>query len=95
MLHHVEHSGKAHTQISGGRGCASPGGGANVATLHQHIEFTLTEQRCNDLRASRGITGSDLTSSRNRGLSGMKTTPTRAARAGRRHARMNNLQLCI
>lgn len=37
----------------------------------------------------------DLTSSRNRGLSGMKMSPTSAARAGNRHTNMNNLQLCI
>lgn len=36
-----------------------------------------------------------LTSRRNRGLSGMKTSPTSAARAGNRHTNMNNLQLCI
>lgn len=37
----------------------------------------------------------DLTSSRKRGLSGMKMIPTSAARAGKRHTKINNLQLCI
>ena len=37
----------------------------------------------------------DLTSRRKRGLSGMKMTPTSAASAGKRHTRINNLQLCI
>lgn len=36
-----------------------------------------------------------LTSRRNLGLSGMNTSPTSAASAGKRHTRMNNLQLCI
>lgn len=34
-----------------------------------------------------------LTSRRKRGLSGMKMTPTSAARAGKRHTRMKSLQL--
>lgn len=37
----------------------------------------------------------DLTSRRKRGLSGMKMTPTSAASAGKRHTRMNILQLWI
>lgn len=37
----------------------------------------------------------DLTSRRKRGLSGMKMTPTSAASAGKRHTRINNLQLWI
>lgn len=37
----------------------------------------------------------DLTSSRKRGLSGMKMIPTSAASAGKRHTKINNLQLCI
>lgn len=44
---------------------------------------------------SHGSFNRDLTSRRNRGLSGMKTTPTSAARAGNRHTNINNLQLCI